>query len=111
MSCGSFVWMSLTGEDVLFHSPSDESELWDCVVLVVCILVHLLVFLGIAKGLERPVLREFGGVRRSAIFDKKLWIVRLSRRFIRVSRVYHEAREGRQLVSEEPSFSSMGAWG
>lgn len=68
-------------------------------------------FLGIAKGLERLVLREFGGVRRSAIFDKKLWIVRLSRRFIRVSRVYHEAREGRQLVSEEPSFSSMGAWG
>ena len=66
-------------------------------------------FWGIVKGSEQLVLREFGGVRRSAVFDKKLWIVRLSRRFIRVSRFNHVAREGRQLVSEEPS-SSMGAW-
>ena len=32
----------------------------DCVVLVACIAVHLLVFLGIAKGSERLVLRESG---------------------------------------------------
>jgi hypothetical protein len=83
----------------------------DCVVLAACIVVHLLVFLELRRVQSDWCLGNPDEFRRSAIFDKKLWIVTLSRRFIRVSKFNHEAREGRQLVSEEPSFSSMGAWG
>lgn len=77
----------MVGEDIVSIRRVMRANSGLCVVLIVYIVVHSLMFIIIAKGLEQVVLRACGRGGRNAISDKESWIVRFRWRFIRVSQL------------------------
>ena len=66
----------MVGEDIVSIRRVMRANSGLCVVLIVFIVVHSLIFIIIAKGLEQAGLRACGRGGRNAISDKESWIVR-----------------------------------